>query len=113
MSDDPIILPDEDLPEELGEVVVMSHVHDEEVGIYIIVTGQQYVRGYEVTRTEELRDYVFADDDDRWKDSSGNFLSDLEIANAQRELIRVAMAEISEINPVAQHRALPGVGEAL
>jgi hypothetical protein len=87
--------------------VVIDHHHDEAAGVYRLVIGQpiyddvpifedgqqvleERSDGAVVPRTEQVvvghedvRDYVFADDDERWHDAGGDRLDDEEVAAAQ------------------------------
>jgi hypothetical protein len=122
--------------------VVIDHHHDEAAGVYRLVIGQpiyddvpifedgqqvleERSDGAVVPRTEQVvvghedvRDYVFADDDERWHDAGGDRLDDEEVAAAQRELIQAALDEQAraaeaEADATERVRVLPGAGEAL
>lgn len=56
----------------------------------------------------DVRDYVFADDDDRWDGRSTD-----EIADAQRRLVAAALDEADNPEPPPPVTVMPGTGEPL
>jgi hypothetical protein len=110
--------------------VVISHTHDEEASIYRLIVGREVtdvvpmldedglamldedgeaLTEQRVIAYEDVRDYLFADDDKRWQRRS---LED--VARVQRDLVREAIDTASAAPPATlEPRALPGVGEAL
>lgn len=113
--------------------VVIDHHHDEQAGVYRLVVGlpvtddvpvyedgevvlEERVDGAVVPRTEpvvvghaDVRDFVFATDDERWRDLSAD-----EIAAAQRAIVADAITPSEpKPEPAPVTTTLPGVGESL
>lgn len=108
---------------------VLSHVHDEEAGVYRLVVGRALVRPASIrevlvtddegrafvddespqTTVEEVpaevvgyvdvEDFVFADHDEQWKTKKGAPLTHSAIAARQRELVRAALDERAALEP--------------
>jgi hypothetical protein len=97
----------------LGDIVVVLHAHEVEARQYRLVIGQQYLSGEEVVHVEVIRDYLFADDDPRWFDDSGQRLGVEETAQEQRLIIRAVLAEDAANAAKSTSLKLPGSGELL
>jgi hypothetical protein len=102
--------------------VVIDHHHDPDAGVYRLVIGREVTSEVPLedpdpdgpaTETvvvghEDVRDYVFADSDDRWQG-----LSDDEIASQQRAAVEQAVTAAADDPAPPPVTALPGVGAPL
>jgi hypothetical protein len=109
--------------------VVISHGLDEATGVWRIVFGvevfeqvpmvdesgatlldddQQPLTERRLVGHTQVRDVVFAADDARWQDKTGE-----EIAAEQRDIVRAALEAQDTPEPPAPVVDLPGVGESL
>lgn len=66
----------------------------------------------------DVKDYVFADDDDRWLDEHGQRRPDGDVAAEQRALVKEALEqppaqEGQQDAPPVEQRVMPGIGEDL
>jgi hypothetical protein len=103
--------------------VVIDHHHDPDAGVYRLVIGREVTDDVPVedppeegpfTETkvighDDVRDFVFADTDERWQGRS-----DEDIAADQRALVLEAVTSpVDEVIADAAVTGMPGVGEAL
>ena len=98
--------------------VVIDHHHNADAGVYRLTIGEPII-DHVITEDNDgeaeeillgyvdVRDFLFADADDRWKGKTAQ-----EIAAQQRAIVTEALHP-PEPEPVAEPRPMPGMGEAL
>jgi hypothetical protein len=107
------------------DVVVVSHEHHEDAGIYKVVFAERRTETYLVGEDEEVsetfgppHDVIFADSDVRWLDADGNRRSDEDIATEQLAEVRAALESQTrsarrEAQQDSSVRPMPTVGTRL
>lgn len=114
----------------MSDHVVIDHHHDREAGLYRLTIGVPVIEDRPVLDKDgqpkthkdgtpvleeviaghdQVRDFVFADDDERWKKKS-----DKRVAQLQRKAVAAAVKKEQEAQPPARAvHDLPGIGGGL
>lgn len=118
---------------EITPLLVLDHSYDEMLDLYRIIIGREvFVPSWsepsvdpddpeepvvitherEVVRYADVRDFVFAGDDERWFED-GKRRSDDDVAAIQKEIVKQAVESAEGLREVPEPRGLPGIGDEL